>query len=66
MANVELEADKSKQDHLNPSPALVALLFVDPIEDDSHGCTEPDVNPRQKALQDQFEGTISVHRDDLH
>ena len=64
LANVR--ADKSKQNHLNPSPALVVLLFVDPIEEDSHGCTEPEVNPRQKALQDQLKGTRNVHRYDLH
>ena len=55
----------SKPIDLNPAPTLISLLSIHAVEDDREGCTKPEVDEREQALQDQLKRSRNVHGDDL-
>ena len=55
----------SKPIDLNPAPTLISLLSIHAVEDDRKGCTKPEVDEREQALQDQLKRSRNVHRDHL-
>ena len=55
----------SKPIDLNPAPTLISLLSIHAVEDDRKGCTKPEVDEREQALQDQLKRSRNVHGDDL-
>ena len=50
---------------LNPAPTLISLLSIHAVEDDRKGCTKPEIDEREQALQDQLKRSRNVHGDDL-